>query len=234
MRVSIRQGMNSTGEDRVERLRSKLVWSLLAVFAIIFGLAGPGSAHVRATAQKAAARDLTVNKTYGPRDAPIKIEEFSDFQCPACRELYLQTLRPLIDEFVSSGKVYLVHHDFPLPMHKYSRQAARYANAAGAIGKFAGVEAALFDKQPEWEASGNVTGAVASALTPEEMKRVEEIIRSGRVDPIIERDVALGHLWGVQQTPTMFVEINGQRNRIVGVVNYTILRTYLNELLARK
>jgi protein-disulfide isomerase len=226
--------MNPIGEESVERLRSKIAWSLLAVLAIIFGLAGPGSAHVRATAPKASARDLTVNKTYGPRDAPIKIEEFSDFQCPACRALYLQDLRPLIDEFVSSGKVYLVHHDFPLPVHKYSRQAARYANAAAAIGKFASVEAALFEKQPEWEASGNVAGAVASALTPEEMKRVEEIVRSGRVDPIIDRDIALGHLRGVQQTPTIFVETNGQRNRIVGVVSYTILRNYLNELLARK
>ncbi len=232
MAFCVKREMNSTGEESVERLGRKAVWSFLAAI-LVFGLAAPGMARTRRVTQKNSNRDLSVVKTYGSPNAPIKIEEFSDFQCPACRALYLQTLRPLIDEFVSSGKVYLVHHDFPLPIHKYSKDAARYANAAASIGKFAKVEEALFDKQPEWEESGDVAGAVASALTPAEMKRVQEIVRSGRVDPIIDRDLALGHLWGVQQTPTMFVEANGQRNRIVGIVSYSILRTYLYELLSR-
>ncbi len=216
----------------MKRLGRTAVWSFLAV-VVILGLGAPGSARVRKVAQKNTNSELSVNKTFGSPNAPIKIEEFSDFQCPACQALYLQTLRPLIDEFVSSGKVYLVHHDFPLPVHQYSREAARYANAAASIGKFAKVEEALFDKQQEWEGNGNVAGAVASVLTQAEMKRVEEIVHSGRVDPIIDRDVALGHLWGVHQTPTMFVEVNGQRNPIVGVVSYSVLRTYLNELLRR-
>jgi protein-disulfide isomerase len=224
--------LNATGEVSVERFGRNTFWSFLAI-VIVLGWGVSRSERTRHIAEKDSNHEITADKTYGSPNAPIKIEEFSDFQCPACRALYLQTLRPLIDEFVSSGKVYLVHHDFPLPVHQYARQAARYANAAASIGKFAKVEEALFDKQPEWEGNGNVAGAVASILTPAEMKRVDEIVRSGRVDPIIDRDIALGHLWGVQQTPTMFVEANGQRNRIVGVVSYTILRTYLNELLRR-
>jgi protein-disulfide isomerase len=217
----------------VERFGRQAVWSYLAAFILVLGLGAPGSARTRKATQKTSNHEFSVDKTYGSPNAPIKIEEFSDFQCPACRALYLQTLRPLIDEFVSSGKVYLVHHDFPLPVHQYSREAARYANAAASIGKFPKVEEALFDKQPDWEGNGNVAGAVGSVLTPAEMKRVQEIVRSERVDPIIERDIALGHLWGVQQTPTMFVEANGQRQRIVGVVSYSILRSYLNQLLRR-
>jgi len=217
----------------VEPFGRRPVQSFFAALAILLGLALPGLTQVRATAQKASAHELNVDKSYGSHNAPITIEEFSDFECPACRSLYLQTLRPLIDEFVSSGKVYLVHHDFPLPTHRHSREAARYANAAASIGKFARVEEALFEKQAEWESSGNVAAAVASALTPAEMKRVQEIVQSGRVDPIIDRDVELGHLRSIQQTPTMFIENNGQSNRIVGVVNYSILRTYLDELLRR-
>src|SRR5438034_8986261 len=56
----------------------------------------------------------------GNKDAPITLEVFSDFQCPGCRELYLRSLRRVIDEYCATGKVYLLHHDFPLPQHKYS------------------------------------------------------------------------------------------------------------------
>ena len=40
---------------------------------------------------------------------PVSIEVFSDFQCPSCKALYEQTLRPLSEEYVAKGKVYLVH-----------------------------------------------------------------------------------------------------------------------------
>ncbi len=74
--------------------------------------------------------DLTANKSMGSRQAPITVEVFADFQCPQCRNLYLTTTRQLIDNYVTTGKVLLVHHDFPLSMHTYSHQAARWASAA--------------------------------------------------------------------------------------------------------
>jgi protein-disulfide isomerase len=56
-------------------------------------------------------------KTMGDPNAPITLEVFSDFQCPACKTLYEGTLQPLMKDFVVKGKVYLVHRDFPLAMH---------------------------------------------------------------------------------------------------------------------
>jgi len=57
---------------------------------------------------------------------------------------------------VAAGKVYFIHRDFPLPMHPYSHQAARWSNAAAKIGKFQEVDAALFDNQAAWSADGNI------------------------------------------------------------------------------
>ena len=51
------------------------------------------------------------------------MEVFSDYQCPACRGFFENTLRYMINDYVASGKVYLVHRDFPLPMHPYSIDA---------------------------------------------------------------------------------------------------------------
>ena len=86
----------------------------------------------------------STGKAVGLPNAPILMEVFSDFQCPACKTLYEQTLMPLVRDYVSAGKVYLIHRDFPLPMHAYAREAASYACAAGRIGKYEQVADALF------------------------------------------------------------------------------------------
>ena len=59
-------------------------------------------------------------KAIGSPNAPITMEVFSDYQCPSCRALFEETLKPLIADYVALGKVYLVHRDFPLPMHSHS------------------------------------------------------------------------------------------------------------------
>lgn len=117
-------------------------------------------------------------KSFGSPSAPIKLEVFSDFQCPSCRNFYEATLRPMIADYVAQGKVYLVNHDFPLQMHKYSGDAARWANAAAMIGQFGEVEGTLFDHQDAWEADGNIEKFVSQALSPSELKRVEEILEN--------------------------------------------------------
>jgi len=59
----------------------------------------------------------------------------------------MTTNRQVMENYVSTGKVYLIHRDFPLPMHAHSQVAAQYSRAAAHIGKFEPVEQALFDNQ---------------------------------------------------------------------------------------
>jgi protein-disulfide isomerase len=69
--------------------------------------------------------DLDPREALGSKTAPIVVEIFSDFQCPACKTLFVTTNRQLMDNYVSTGKVYLIHRDFPLQMHAHSRVAAQ-------------------------------------------------------------------------------------------------------------
>lgn len=90
--------------------------------------ASKSRAHAGAASDTA---DSTVPmKTIGNKNAPITMELYSDYQCPSCAGVFENTLPPMIDTYVAWGKVYLVHHDFPLQKHPYSGQAARWANAA--------------------------------------------------------------------------------------------------------
>jgi protein-disulfide isomerase len=211
------------------------VGRVLCITLLALGMGGHAAAQSpvkRSSATKSVAQiDITPLKALGTKTAPITMEVFSDFQCPACRELYFQTVRPVIDNYVSAGKVYLIHRDMPLPMHPYSREAARYANAAARVRKMEKVVVALFDKQANWAVDGNVDGVVAAALTPAEMNQVRKLVRSGTLDAGIDKDSALGTQFRVTQTPTTIITHKGVTYPVVGVVSYSMLKTFLEQLL---
>ncbi len=182
-----------------------------------------------AAAKPAAAQP---SKALGSISAPITMEVFSDFQCPSCRELYQNTLRAVIANYVLPGKVYLVHRDMPLAMHPYAREAARYANAAAHVGKFEQVVDVLYATQAAWSASGKIEEAVAAALTPKEMQRVRKLVKSGKVDAAIDKDVSIGQMFQVRSTPTVIITHKGQTTPLPpGGVNYSLLKQYLDHLL---
>ncbi|PYU47856.1 MAG: hypothetical protein DMG53_07890 [Acidobacteria bacterium] len=145
-------------------LAGAVLQSILVAFAVLSTLAAPQySPDIP---------DVDPHKAFGSKNAPVTMEVFSDFQCPACKTLFTTTNRRLMEDYVSSGKVYLIHRDFPLPMHAHSRVAARYARAAAQLGKGESVEQALFQNQEKWEQNGDVDGTVAAVLSAAAMTKV--------------------------------------------------------------
>lgn len=178
--------------------------------------------------------DIDPHKAFGSKTAPVTMEVYSDFQCPACKQLYKTTNQQLMDNYVNTSKVYLVHRDFPLPMHAYSRVAASYARAAAHIGKTEPVEQALYQNQEKWEASGDVKGIVASVLNPADMKKVQALVEGKTLEPLIERDKQLGQIVPINQTPTTVFHCKGQTYPYVGVMSYDVLKQFLDQLLSQK
>ena len=175
--------------------------------------------------------DIDPTKAFGSKNAPVVMEIFSDFQCPACKQLFLTTTQRVMDNYVNANKIYVVHRDFPLPMHAYSRVAASYSRAAAHIGKCDAVEQALFQNQEKWQANGDVKGTVAAVLTPAEMKKVEGLVESKTLEPLIEKDKQLGQTIPVTQTPTAIIHTrDGQSYPVVGYVSFDVLRTLLDQL----
>jgi protein-disulfide isomerase len=169
----------------------------------------------------------------GPVAAAVRIDLFSDFQCPACKALHEQTIKRVKEEFATAGKLRLVHHDFPLPQHKHARQAAILAAAADRLGKYDAVADVLFREQESWSQSGNLDAVVDSVLTPEERKKLREIAKDPAILANIERDIQLGERMKVSSTPTMIVTHDGKPNPVVGVVSYTVFSKYLNTIVGQ-
>jgi protein-disulfide isomerase len=180
--------------------------------------------------QVSAVPDIDPRVSFGSKNAPIVMEVFSDFQCPACKTLFMTTNRQVMENYVSTGKVYLIHRDFPLPMHAHSQVAAQYSRAAAHVGKFEPVEQALFENQEKWEQTGDVDGTVAAVLSSAEMTKVRALVKGGTLSPLIQKDVALGKIYNVNQTPTTVFHAKGQTYPYAGVMSYEILRNFLDQL----
>jgi len=178
--------------------------------------------------------DIDPHQAEGSKSAPIIMEVFSDYQCPACKSLFTTTDRLVVDNYVNTGKVYLIHRDYPLPMHAYSRVAARYARAAAQLGKLEAVQRALFQNQEKWEVSGDVDGTVAGVLTAAEMVKVRALVKGGTMDALIDKDFAIGQIYHVNQTPTTVLHAKDQTFPVAGVLTFDALHSFIDQLLGQK
>lgn len=89
-------------------------------------------------------------KIKGPDTAPVKLVEYSDFQCPSCRGV-----EPVLTEFSKKypDKIQLTYKHFPLHSHQWALLAHQAAECMNAQGKFWEYHDILYEKQPEWAAS---------------------------------------------------------------------------------
>jgi protein-disulfide isomerase len=172
-------------------------------------------------------------RALGPVIAKVRIDLFSDYQCPSCKGLAEGALKRIKEDYALKGKVRLVHHDFPLPQHQYAKRAAILASAADRLGKFDQVSEVLFREQPSWSVNGKVDDVVDSVLTPDERKKIREIASDPAIAAAIDKDVELGKRMGVTSTPTMVITANSKPNPVVGVVSYPVISRYLDSLLTQ-
>jgi protein-disulfide isomerase len=167
----------------------------------------PFGAHPFASNQKELERGVN-GPSHGPANAPVTVVEFSDLQCPHCKDAH-----PALEKLMAEDKnVRVVFQSFPLPMHDWAAKAAAYADCVNrssndAFWKFiqsvyaaqSDLTAANADEKLTGLAdSAGVKGAdiAACAAKPETASRVE-------------KSMALGNALDVNSTPTLFV--NGRK-----------------------
>ena len=181
----------------------------------------------------AAGPPIDKGKALGSPTAPIMLEVFSDFQCPMCKAFHQDTLPLLMKDFVIPGKVYIVSREFPLNRtdHPFSKDAAAYATAAARVLQYGPVTDSLFTGQESWEKSGNLWGAVARALSPDQQKRVQAMAKDPDVVKEVQDDVNYGNSLGVDGTPTINL-VRGSRHFTLtsSQLSYTLLKSLLNDM----
>ena len=135
----------------------------------------------------------------GPANARVTIVEFTDFQCPACA-----AMQPVLDEVLKSygDKVRFVVRDFPLLMHANARKAAEAANAANAQGKFFEYTALLFKRQKALDVPSLKKYASELGL---DRAKFDAALDSGAFAAEVRHDVQDGETYGIESTPTIFI-----------------------------
>ena len=72
----------------------------------------------------------------GRPDAPLTMVEFTDLQCPFCRQFAITSFDEIKKNWIDTGKLRYISRDFPLDFHAQAMPAARAARCAGEQGKF--------------------------------------------------------------------------------------------------
>jgi protein-disulfide isomerase len=151
----------------------------------------------------------------GPDKATVTIVEFSDLQCPHCKDA-----QPVIDKLLAAEpNARFVFQNYPLPMHNWAAKAAGYADCVGRSSKdaFWKFVQGTFDEQAnitESNADEKLT-AIADAAG---VKGAEMATCANKPDTRarVEKSVQLGTDVGVTGTPTLFV--NGRKiGNVVGI-----------------
>lgn len=89
----------------------------------------------------------------GDPEAPVQIVEYSDFQCPACANFTMSDIYERVTtEYVTTGQVQFVFHDFPLQIHPNAPVASEAAYCAGAQGYYWAMHEEIFRTQQQWSA----------------------------------------------------------------------------------
>lgn len=158
---------------------------------------------------------------HGPKNAPVRLVEFADFQCPYCQQVHPE-IKKLLEHF--GDQVSFSYRDYPLPMHPQAPKAAEAARCAGAQGKFWEFHDALFaDKK------------LAPADLKEEARKLsldtavfDKCLDSGEQAAAVEKDASKAQHLGVTGTPTFF--ING--HQFTGPAKYDTFVDAINKELA--
>jgi protein-disulfide isomerase len=150
----------------------------------------------------------------GPADAAVTIVEFSDFQCPHCKEA-----APIVERLLAEEpKAHFVFQNFPLPSHNWAHKAAQYGDCVGrassdAFWKFA---------QKTFETQEQITDANAdeklTAIANDSGVKGADIATCAakpETSVRVEHSIALGKEAGVTGTPTLF--INGRKVPNLGI-----------------
>ena len=170
----------------------------------------------------------------GRPDAPLTMVEFTDLQCPYCRQYVTTTFDQIKKNWIDTGKLRYISRDFPLDFHPQALNAARAARCAGEQGKFWDMRMTLMRN--------------ANLLTPDyirktaadmklDMKAFAACTASTKFDADIQADLVEGARIGIGGTPTFVV---GKTNAstlegpmIVGAMPYVQFDAKLKELLAK-
>ncbi len=205
-----------------------------------------GGSTTQATVAKDAAPETTAETTVRPVDdtdyirgnpnAPILVIEYSDYDCPFCKNFH-DTMNQIMEEYGVTGKVGWVYRQFPL--EQLHPNAPRISEAAYCVGELAGGDAYwkfsdLIFNEREINAPTNMTRLPEFAETAGADKaKFNECLTSGKYKDKVAQSIQEGVAAGAQGTPYSIVTVGGQQAVINGAQPYPVVKQIIDNLVAQ-
>ena len=182
-------------QQKINARREVFVESLRSQGKVVVRLQPPPAIRVEVSTEGAPIR--------GAAGAPVTVVEFSDFECPFCKQTY-PTVKQVLERY--PGRVRLAYRDFPLDsIHPQARRAAEAARCAQDQGKFWEYHDVLFSQSPQLalEDLRRYAGQVGLDVT-----KFDGCLATGVHKAAVQRDLDEGNRLGITGTPAFF--INGR------------------------
>lgn len=176
--------------------------------------------------------------TAGNPDAPIRIDEYADFQCPYCRRFFENTEALLMNNYVANGTVYFVYHSFGEFIGPESSAAAEAAYCAGDQNKFWQMSSTLYANQ-----TGENVGAfndrriqAFAELIELNMEEFNSCLDTNKYADLIKQDGEDALAAGIQATPSFVLTytVNGEvkTKQLQGAQSYEVFQQEIEAALA--
>ncbi|MGA8161139.1 MAG: thioredoxin domain-containing protein [Acidobacteriaceae bacterium] len=170
-----------------------------------------------------------------PAGARVALVEFEDLECPDCARA-----NPLLQEAAEKYHIPWVRHDFPLPQHTWSFEAAVDArwfdtkSKAGSKKLGDDFRDAVFVAQPTIHSEDDLRAFAQKFAREHGLVLPFAVDPQGRLTELVKADYALGQSVGIQHTPTIWVVTNKTTGTpFVEVVDRSRLFTMIEEAQAK-
>ena len=144
-----------------------------------------------------------------PKGSQVAIVVFEDLQCPMCRRT-----APLVEQASKTYKIPVIRHDFPLPMHNWSYNAAVIARYFDAQSKALGNEFRDYIFQNQLEINPQNLRSYADKFAAEHKTSLPYIVDpSGKLAAEVNADRDLGKAINLDHTPTVYIVSSRNPNK---------------------
>jgi protein-disulfide isomerase len=171
-----------------------IFWNLFVVLSLVAVIAMAGAVRV-------SAQDTVDSVLRPPKGSQVAIVVFEDLQCPMCRRT-----APLVEQASKTYKIPVVRHDFPLPMHNWSYQAAVMARYFDTHSKALGNEFRdyIFENQLEVDPQ-NLRAYAEKFATAHKVDLPFVLDPQGKLAAQVNADRDLGKAIKLDHTPTVYI-----------------------------
>jgi protein-disulfide isomerase len=201
---------------------------LLGLVSAFLFFAAPGARAQFGAPPTTQVHDATALKP--PAGARVAIVEFEDMECPDCANA-----NPLLKEAAAKYDIPWVRHDFPLPFHNWSFQAAVNARWFDTKSKKIGDDYrdSVFANQRSIETPAQLAQFTQTYAQGHGLALPFAIDPQGKLTAEVKADYALGQRIGIQHTPTIWIVTAGSSAApFVEVVDRSRLYQLIDQALA--